>query len=186
MAACSLFVFCIEAELEEWIRILCREKRLGVIEFRDSETHGSVGLHVDSFKIHKDTYRLFLFPSETPPSQFMEMNSVKSRNWGWIDIRPGHLLREEKPPILLYSEIHGEDFDYEPVHPARYVRWLKRKVHSQIIFGVKGVNTQFGGESVYRNIAYSNCAFDLFTSGVCWKQNQMGPVAFYPVVSPAK
>ena len=71
---------------------------------------------------------------------------------------------------LLASRFVGEDFEHEPVHPAKFIRWLKRRLKGVIQSGVIGRNPETGGESTYRDMSYTERALALHTSGVAWMQ----------------
>ncbi len=182
MASTSFFVFCTPEEFIGWIRTLCGEKQLGCISFRNT---GAFGWGVNSpneLLLYSDTYRMFLYPKSDAPQKPLTMNDIKARDWGWVDVRPGQLREENAYKILTYSEIHGEDFESEPVHPAKYVRWLKRHLKGIINTGVRGKNMKTGGESTYRDIYYTSCAYELYCSGVVWKQFLDGNVIFEPAI----
>ena len=181
MKSASIFIFCAPEEITVWTRLLCSEKHLGAIEFRDSEDFGGITLSAEDINFHEDTYRTFLFPVDRPPKTNLSMNDVRAREWGWIDIRPGCLSDEDGGPVLLISEFHGENFDFESVHPVRYVSWLKRKIAGESTAGVVGKNVSTNGQSLYHDIRYTERARILSQSGVAWKQFLNGVVIFEPL-----
>ena len=165
----SIRTFCASEELEEWVRMLCATHGLGCIIFRDSEERGVTIAAPDDVKMYADAYRVFLFPSVSPPEQGLTMNDVQARHWGWVDIQPGGLTAIGDDQVLLASRFVGEDYEHEPVHPARFVRWLRRRLKGVIHSGVIGRNLVTGGMSRYRDISYTDRALALLSSGVIWK-----------------
>src|SRR5205823_9296720 len=116
----------------------------------------------DRIVLYDDIFsRMFLYPKSTRPNDSLTMNDVQSRAWGWVDIEPGRLREEGSTKALSLTTIVGEDFENEPVHPARYVRWLKRRLKDKRKCGVVGKNVKFGGESFYHDICYRPRALQL-------------------------
>jgi hypothetical protein len=180
----SLYVFCTPEELVAWIRRLCRVHGLAAIVFRDSAKSGLVIEAPEAIAAHANMYRMFLYPPAVRPTSPLTMNDIRARDWGWVDVRPGRLIEGRPNAILTRSEIHGEDFAHEPVHPAKYIRWLKRQLKGEITAGVTGKNTVTGGESTYRDISYSREAARLHQSGVRWKQFVDDNGLFEPAAGP--
>jgi hypothetical protein len=184
MASQSLRLFCLPDELARWLRTLCDSKSLDAILFR--ETMPSAGTIIDSpaaFCVPDDTYRIFLFPKFAAPDHPLGLNDVRAREWGWVDASPGRLVTTKTQEILILSEIHGEDFESEPVHPARYVRWLKGKLKGELARGVVGRDLVTGRETTYGNIYYSKDAEEFRRSGGVWKQFSDGNASFEPAGS---
>lgn len=181
----SLRVFCTLEELEGWIQLLRGKWDLACLSFTGSRGRGELHDESGQLVLNKETYRVFLFPvdSQGPEHIPLEMNSVKARDWGWVDVRPGPLVAGDSSQRLLLSEIHGEDFEFESVHPARFVRWLRRKLKSRdlLTYGVIGRNPTIGGEAGYQDIAYTEGALDLHKKGAEWAQFPDGRVVFDPI-----
>jgi len=73
--------------------------------------------------------------------------------------------RGEDKRILLLSEIHGEDFENEPVHPARFVKRLKRQLKGVLVAGVISKLADEQDGSPRHHIRYSAGAERLFRDG---------------------
>ena len=181
----SLQVFCDRKELEEWIELLRSKWTLACLSFTGSTGRGKLQLDSDQVILDEETYRVFLFPIDSQEREEVpvEMNSVRPRERGWIDVRPGRVVANDSLRRLLLSEIHGEDFEYESVRPARFVRWLRRTLKSKdvLTFGVIGRNPTIGGQERYKDIAYTARALDLHHDGVEWAQFHDGRVVFDPI-----
>ncbi len=136
---------------------------------------------INRLNIQKDIFQVYLFPKGACPVESLEMKDVQPRKWGWIDIRPGHLFERGGATILLLSVICGEDFDVEPIHPARYIHWLRRKLRNQTFVGVKIKSEESPGERIVRDIRYSKQALLLYRSGVIWKQATNDKTFFTPI-----
>jgi hypothetical protein len=171
----SLHVFCTRSELAGWLVMFCEErKQHGIVFVKESP----VALDLTEQRLLADSlYRVFLFPQATSAPENLSMNDVRARPWGWIDVRPG---REVEKTITLTS-IEAEDFEGVAVQPVREVRWLKRRLKSVLISGVRGRNTETGGESVYPNMSYSPGALNEFRRGTTWKHDASDRAVFEPV-----
>ena len=180
LSSASFFVFCTVNELQNWIQMLCVEKELGCVTFSGTSSHGLTATSLDEIVLLNDTYAAFLYPRSEPPVRTPHMNDVQSRALGWIHIRPGGLYEQDSTRVLLLSEIHGEDFEHEPVHPAKYVRWLKGRLRDSRTCGVIGKSTTVTGQSMFRNICYTPDAYKLHLNKVVWKQFLDGRVYFEP------
>jgi len=179
----SIQVFCTNEELSQWLQSLCETHRCASLTFRWSMEPriGELTLSNSDLNIREDVVRIFLFPQEHSPTKPLAINEVQSRGWGWIDVRPGHLVKQSDERILLLSQIHGEDFDIEPVHPAKYVHWFRRRIKDETYLGVKIKSEDTPGDRLVRDIRYSKQALALHRSGVVWKQFVDGRAFFVPV-----
>ena len=178
----ALRLFCAVEELQEWTRLLCGRWELACLSFDGRSEQGRWSLSPAEIAVAEATRSLFLCPVDQVRTEVSAMNSVRPRDWGWIDIRPGGVLRSGPKPTLLMSELHGEDFDREVVHPARFVSWLRKTLTKQgsITFGVRGRNTSTGGEEHYRDLAFTPGALRLRQKGCEWAQFPNGRVIFEP------
>ena len=182
MASASLLVFCTEDELVSWLRALCEAKELGCAIFRDSIDSAILVEAPEQIEPYEDIYRMFLYPRTARPDSPLSMNDVEARQWGWVDVRPGHLHKVNSSRVLTLSEVHGEDSDLETIHPSRFVRWIKRHARDVLTAGVRARNEAAdGGGSVYRNIQHTEAGLRLYRSGVIWKQFPDGRVIFEPL-----
>jgi hypothetical protein len=179
----SLSIFCTPDEFSNWLRQLCAEENLSCAQFRDSASFATIFETAEEIVISPDTHRMFLYPPSFPPASRLTMNDVRSREWGWVDIRPGHLVDAKPSPILTLSEVGAEDFAHEPIRPSRYVRRLKRAIREEVVKGLVGRSVLTSAASAYRNIVYSMDALALYNSGVVWKQFIDGNVIFEPAQS---
>lgn len=180
MKSASIRIFCTPAELSNWLKILCTRRRLGSVTFQSSRYTGTVTSVSADIKIMEDTYAVFLFPSDLPPSSSLTLNEVNARQNGWITIQPGRLLCQDEQKILLLSQVTGEDFGLGSVDPVQTVRWLQKYIGSESKTGVIGVNMDNNGQSTYRYLRYTERAEQLRRSGTLWKQFMDGKVTFFP------
>lgn len=183
MASSSLTVICITDELERWMEKLQKQWSLEALVYDEGIDEGRLSLEPEEPKLDRSPRAVYLFPPATRPRHPVRMNDIKPRDWGWIDVRPGTLFEAQKRRLLLTSEVHGEDFAHEPVHPARFVEWLKRNLRKEkvLTFGVAGRNRVTGGQSIYRDIGYTQEALRLHKQGVEWAQLESGRVTFDPL-----
>lgn len=179
----SIEVFCTEEELTEWVQLLCEAHGLAGLVFQatDSPMVGKLVMDASKLSIRENTFRVFLFPKAASPTEPLEMKDTQPRKWGWVDVDPGHLFERGGATILLLSVICGEDFDVEPIHPARYIHWLRRKLRKQTFVGVKIRSEDSPGERIVRDIRYSKQALLLYRSGVIWKQATNDKTFFTPI-----
>jgi hypothetical protein len=180
MASSTLSVFLLPNELLAWLRLLCRENGLAWVVFRSGADCGELSDIHRQVDLVGDEFRIFLFPESSSPSKSLPMNDVRARDWGWVDVRPGHIAPGEEGPILTLTDIAGEDFDTEEVHPARFVKWLKRRLKAELKFGVRGINLINQGESSYSDIGFSREAEEFVHAGGVWKQFVDGNAVFLP------
>lgn len=169
--------------MSKWLRMLCAHSKLASLAFRTSVKHGQLLQDSSMLVISEDVYSVFLFPQDVMPTTALTMNEIQARGWGWVYVRPGQIIRRDKQSILLLSDIHGEDFDVEPIHPAKYVHWLRRKIKNETYVGVKIKSEEGPGERIVRDIRYSEQARELYRSGVVWKQFVDGKAIFTPIDS---
>lgn len=179
----SLYVFCVQDELRRWLRALGEKWRFDFLHF--DSTSQPVLIGASELSIDERTLRVFGFPSSAA-HPVEKLNEVKARDWGWIDIRPGGLRATGNDRTLLVSEIHAEDFPEDPVHPARFVQWLKKELrrNHEIEYGVSGKNQVTGGSATYRDLAYSRGAVLMLQGGALWKQDPRDRVLFAPSREP--
>jgi hypothetical protein len=78
------------------------------------------------------------------------------------------------------SEVHGEDYDIEPIHPAKYVRFLKRHLKNVLNGPVLGCSLASGKGTVYSDIYYTIAAIQLRHEGALWKQFVDARAVFKP------
>lgn len=179
LASASLHVFCTREELAGWIDMLSRERSHGVIAFvRESQ----VGLPGTPETIRSPSlYRVFLYPVPAEVQSQLSMNDVRAREWGWVDVRPGREDRRGSERVLMLTSIEAEDYEKVPARPVKDVQWLKRKLKSELLTGVRGRNTITGGESVYRSIQYTPGAIEELSRGAKWVQDESRRTVFEPL-----
>lgn len=181
----SIYVFCVRAELGRWLGYLAEKWRLEFLSFQPDRSMPAV-FDRQPIAIESETFRIFGLPSDS--NRIVTSSSdVRAREWGWLDIRPGGIRAlKDGSAVLAISEIHGEDFEEEPVHPARFVKWLKRELRKrgEITYGVEGRNVVTGGTDTYRDLAYTPKALDAFREGTKWKQDPYDRVVFEPIAAP--
>src|SRR4051794_18600917 len=122
----SFRVFCTPTEFGHWLQLLREAQGLTCLWSPYSARVLQLLKDSEPLADTSDAYGFFLFPGP-PPDVALTWNEVKVRPWGWIYVLPGRLTKGGAHSTLFLSTIHGEDFSNETVHPARYVRWLKRK-----------------------------------------------------------
>ncbi|MDJ0951936.1 MAG: hypothetical protein QNJ94_23745 [Alphaproteobacteria bacterium] len=177
-------IYCLPEELFSWLDDLRREKDLAALVFSRNERESRLIGAEQALAFRPDLYRLYLMPSDRMPDVPLAMNDVQQRPWGWLVADPGRLVGAGDERCLEQSTIAAEDAyeqpapGAEPIKPAKYVRWLKRKAKTVATAGVAGVNP--GGHS-YRDIWYTQRARELFEDGVVWKQNATYRVGFRPI-----
>ena len=111
--------------------------------------------------------RVFLFPESAKRRRTPEgIGEVKSRRWGWVDVEVGGVKEEDGVRVLTESSFTGEDFNVEDVHPARFVRSLRRRIAKSVHRSVRAVGT----DVVYKSTRYTDAAVKLAREGVAWKQ----------------
>jgi hypothetical protein len=113
-----LTVFCLETELNGWLRLLSTHYHLAALVVRRDHQGGIIRPVGAEDLVEQQVYRLFILPHGQEPAEGMSMNNVASRDRGYLDIEPGGLVDVNGERSLLYSQIVGEDFVHEPVHPA--------------------------------------------------------------------
>jgi hypothetical protein len=184
MASSRLQSFCTPLELQDWIKLLSSQKELGILTFSRKEKSGVIYLAADDFTLNQEVYFIYLFPQDRHPIGSITINNIKPRRWGWISINNGQLRTYNNQQILTMTDIVGEDFDYEEVHPAKYVRWLKRKLKSEkkVKAGVLARNILLNTNgSLYSDVWITPGAISLFKSGILLKQTVDGKVIFEPL-----
>jgi len=157
--------------------------------------------------------RLFLFPANQTLPPLLTWNSIRPREWGWLDVTVGRLIRSgdspgltirmevlealrtarkkafaEHPTVLTLTTLQTEDKKELAFKPSLWIRWLKGAMKSALMYGVEGVNLVHGGKSVYMDIGYSLGALRRFETGFLWKQFVNDNVAYSPLINrkPAK
>ncbi|HEX6087749.1 MAG TPA: hypothetical protein VF266_24670 [Thermoanaerobaculia bacterium] len=81
----------------------------------------------------------------------------------------------------MLTSIEAEDYEKVPARPVKDVQWLKRKLKSELLTGVRGRNTITGGESVYRSIQYTPGAIEELSRGAKWVQDESRRTVFEPL-----
>src|SRR5687767_4140193 len=108
MASSSLTTFCVANELEAWIRTLQEHWALEALVFDDGVEEGRLSSAPQESKLGQGARALYLFPRDSRPLPPFRMNDMKPRDLGWIDVRPGWMVRRDDRRLLLMSELHGE------------------------------------------------------------------------------
>lgn len=178
----SLRAFCLPSELVSWLHELMTGKKLDALTFQASELVGELVEAPETVGLPVELRRAFLFPASTVAEEAqLKVNDIKVRSWGWVDVRPGRIAVHEGMRVMTPSELHAEDFAGAPVRPAKYIRWLARRLQGELTYGVVGTNIVHGGEATYGDIAHTDGARGFYDKGGVWKQFLDGNVVLSPV-----
>jgi hypothetical protein len=176
-----LDIFCTPAEQCEWMELLCHAYDLTCLSY-DSDLDQACLLGGDLSSLQGgDGERAFLLPRGTEREKALAFERIEPRRWGWIDVTLARIIEKRGKRMLTLAQIVAEDYEIEPVHPERYVRWLKRQLKPALGRGVKGRNPATGGESEYRNIYYTDGATSLLHSGIQWRHSSNTLAEFEPL-----
>jgi hypothetical protein len=180
MAKCTLDLFCSSEELVGIVGTLITKWTLSCLVFQNLDSDGL--LVTEPKEVLTPFHTAFLFP-RGEESKSLKWSDQRPRDWGWITITAGLLVRDANGPAQLrLSVIAAEDPASESVRPVKYVQWLKRSLQAaeKARWGVEGENTVTGGRSSYRDIGYTKAALRLFHEGVEWKDRYSTRVIFRP------
>jgi hypothetical protein len=136
---------------------------------RLGQSSGSIDLDVIQYIGSTAVHRIFLIPTPLPSFLPTDMNDIKSREWGWIDVRPGAI--DDVSRVLTMTRFDVDDSIDGSFLGTKVIKWLKRRLHGEVTFGLKGpVNPHTGQSFVYRDIGYTRHALQLNREGFAWKQ----------------
>ena len=175
----SLSLFATPHELADYIRIMVKKYDLEIFFYVLSEDKLIIGEVNDLESIIPTSERIFLCPIGQAKNNFT-MNDISPRESGWIDIRPGKLLEIDGIKMLTLTQIDGETSKKGEEKAPISIKWLKRQIKSDVIFGVYGFVSTGASGSYYKDIGYTQEAVSLFDSGVIWKQNPTFKPFFRP------
>ncbi len=182
MKSARISIFCLRQELAAWLQRLMEEKGLGALLYLRSEGSARLVQTKDGLSLPDDVYIAFLAPtSELAERRPLKLNDAEPRIWGWLDLRPGAIFTEPPPGIVGLTQIVGEDFGGHSGRTIKWVKLLRRKLSGVVHRGVTGENIKYGGQSEYKNIAYSDGALQFLESGGKWKDGPTDNAEFYPL-----
>lgn len=175
-----LSIFCSRSELSEWLAILCAEKTLQGILFTPTGVTPFCGA------FSEEAYRAFFYPPQAAHEGITSLNDVHARRWGWLDVAPGGVRDSGDRRVVLLTEIVAEKRGDAAIDLSPCVRWLKRKIASELHSGVSGHNTSTGGTAEYSDIYFTLGALTEYERGTVWKQSLSDRVIFKPIVEGTK
>ncbi len=112
-----------------------------------------------------------------------DLSSLSPRQSGAIQVHCGGITKILTQKALLLTSFDTEDHQGLGFSPATWLRQLRKRLEQSgsIRCGVEGVNTVFGGSSVYNTLCYTSKALELFNQGVLWKQSPDDNGGFHPL-----
>lgn len=180
-----LQVFITLEELDEAIQSFAILRKLaGVLRTQTGYGPYSMTEHPSEFLTRrKDVIGVYLHLADMPLPVPLSDETFLPRQLGAIQIIPGGLIKNGNAEVLLLTSFSAENRQGLACKPATWLRQLKKRVQDErgISFGVKGVNTVFGGEDTYNDIGYSTSAMELYRRGVVWKQYRDDNGEFFPI-----
>ena len=176
----TLQSFILPLELDKWIKELAAAKNLSVCRKCIGNKYELLkDLSNESIFIAQNVIKVYLIPPDKNNFVGEELR-IRPRDSGWLDINPGQLIGRDMS-ILTLTTIQGENKAELAFKPSNWIQWLKKRSSLPISCGVKALNSEFGGQDVYKNICYSQKALEFYYSGGLWKQFIDGNVVFCPV-----
>ena len=170
----SLSVFCVVAELGQWLTALSERYGLLVLVFRAEEPRVQfVRGTVDSAVI-AGAFQIFLGKElPVPLAEIRGMSDVNQRGWGMVNVRGGGLRTSDRETRLVITELHGEDLAEVPFKPGAYIKWLKTslKKAGAIKSGVVSCyETNLSvAQGTPRDVYYTDGALSVYRQGVKWR-----------------
>lgn len=178
MASAKLIVFCTPEEMHDWLEAVRIERGTAFVVFVGSGK-GSVVGGGESLPALGDVERVFILPSKDAPQKAIELEDVRARERGWVDVRPPRRIAG-KVPMLLMGQVHGEDASSGTTFASNGVKWLRKRIANALMSPVEGVNVVTDGTDVYSSMYYTEGAKAEFEEGVEWRQFPKGNVIFRP------
>jgi hypothetical protein len=99
----------------------------------------------------------------------------------WIDIDVGQLVHTADRKILTLTTIQGSTHAGLPFKAGALITSLRNRLKKVHTFGVLGANIVHGGSCVYNDMWYSQEAWNLYKTGVKWKQYATDNCEFSPL-----
>ncbi len=177
MSSATITAYCTRDDLRQWLVSLMTTSDLLAFPMTLETADHTVVADPTQLVLTIDTFRIYLFPRSAMPDPLPRcIGEVESRRRGWISCDVGGVRDSDGIRVLTQSTISGEDFDFEEVHPARYVRSLKRRLAKSTKAGVRAVGT----DVVYKPVRYTEAAVRLASEGVQWKYDLTSVPSFEP------
>lgn len=177
VSSAKITAYCTRADLQGWLVSLMTAHRLLALPIAYGESSPPVVSDPSSLTLTPNINRVFLFPATAKTKRPIQgIGDVKARRWGWVDCEVGDVKERDGVRVLTKSSITAEDSDVEKVHPARFVRALKRRLAKCTKRGVRAVGT----DVVYKSLLYTDAAVQLARAGVPWKHSLTSRSSFEP------
>lgn len=181
----TLQIFMTLKELDETIQSFVNQHNLtGILRTRRGyRLYSMTEQPLDFLSRHENVVVIYLYPNNIPLPTPLAEETFLPRQIGAVKIIPGGLIKSGDVEVLLLTSFSAEDRQGLAFKPATWLRQLKKRVQGEkmVSFGVKGVNTVFGGEDTYKDIGYSTSAMELYRRGVIWKQYRDDNGEFSPI-----
>jgi hypothetical protein len=173
-----LKVFCTRDELTELLRLLCAERGLGALLYRNAPG-GPIGTCARSpaeLTLLGVSLPCFLFPLPGP-AEVPSYEDARLLELSCLVLWPGGETQSESGPVLTGSEF------YAPPVANAHLQWLKRRVKKALLTGVLLRHDHLGGERTIKDWFHSAEARRLQRSGIKWRQLRDGMGYYEPLSS---
>jgi hypothetical protein len=184
MACAKLIAFCTPEEMREWLEELKETRDTAILLFVKSRAKGRVVKPGQPMPSLDDAWRIFVMPAAEAAVRVMDMEDVRARERGWVDVAPPVRKTANGKPLLLMAAIQGDDASSGTKFASREVKWLKRHLSESLHSPVEAVDVVTGGAETYRDIRFSDGAAAAHREGVEWRQFPKGNVVFRPAARP--
>jgi hypothetical protein len=185
MATAKLIVFCTPEELGQWLEEMKETRDAAVLWFVKSRDLGEVVKPRESLPPLHDAWRIFLLPASAAPDGGVELEDVRARERGWVDVKPPVRARADGRSLLLMASIQGDDASSGTSFASKQVRWLKRHLKASLRGPVEAVDVVTDAAEIYKDIYFTDAAADEHREGAEWRQFPKGNVVFRPASGPA-
>jgi len=172
-------LFCLIAELQQWIIEICNKHNLKILVFKTYED-GEYATAQD-LSLKANYARVFLIP-ENYNIEDLSFNKTNAIENGLVDITIGGQIEHNGEKIITMSEIYVNKFDNDVQATWKAIAELKRMIKKSAKNNVIGINTKNGGKSAYKDIWYTQEAQKLLGIGAKWKQKPEFNAVFEPNV----
>jgi hypothetical protein len=177
MSSSTIQVFCTRLEIQHWLAELMDQKELAALPMTlATEERALVAVPAD-LCITPSVCRVFLFPVSSFVGPLpTRIGEAAPRKRGWVDCQVGGETLHDGNRVLAMTTVTGEDFELETVHPARFVRSLKRRLAKSTRAGAVAIGTDVH----YKSMRYTAAAARLAEEGVLWKTSPAYSAVFGP------
>jgi hypothetical protein len=110
----------------------------------------------------------------------MELEHVRARERGWVDVTPPVDTMVSGQRMLLMAAIQADDGSSGTTFASKTVHWLRRRLCNALHGPVEGVDLATACAHRYHDIRYTDAAAAAFREGVVWRQFRDGKVSFRP------